>query len=274
MPQSYLLSWNPRKWEWKGFESAASKVSRGSPRRDFWTCGNTKRIQKGDRFLFIRLGCEPRGIIGGGRIVSDPRMVNHWDKSRRAKGVAALGTDIVFDYLNVEPVVPMDELKSEYPNVWWTPQNSGMVLPESVAGEIFRLLGKQRVAPIAGSDAFRRRVWAIRALGPVSKPNGVAAPLKDHVTVERIRRNSRVAAWVQDQAGGKCELCRENGPFVDDTGNQFLEVHHVLALADGGPDIPANTVALCPNCHRRAHYAKDRALVAQRLLEVVATRKS
>jgi hypothetical protein len=126
---TYLFSWNPTKWEWKGFEAAAAKVSRGTPRRDFWTCGNTKRIQKGDRFLFIRLGSEPRGIIGGGRILSDPRLVDHWDDSRRARGVAALGADILFDHLSVLPVVPMDELKSEYPDVWWTPQSSGMLLP-------------------------------------------------------------------------------------------------------------------------------------------------
>ncbi len=273
MTATYLLSWNPTKWVWRGFEAAAAKVSRGTPRRDFWTCGNTKRIQKGDRFLFIRLGSEPRGIIGGGKILSEPREVDHWDDSRKARGVAALGADILFDHLSVLPVVPMDELKSEYPDVWWTPQSSGMLLPRAVADEIFRLLDHHRSAPKADDDGFRQRVWAIRSLGPVSKPNGVAAPLKDRVTVERTRRNSRVAAWIQDRASGRCELCRERGPFEDDSGNRFLEVHHVVPLADGGPDTPSNTVALCPNCHRRAHYAKDRASVANRLVKVVRARK-
>ena len=27
--------------------------------------------------------------------------------------------------------------------------------------------------------------------------------------------------------------------------------------ADDGPDHPAHVIALCPNCHRRAHYAGD-----------------
>jgi 5-methylcytosine-specific restriction protein A len=273
MTTTYLLSWNPNKWKWRGFEAAAAKVSGGIPRRDFWTCGNTKRIRRGDRFLLIRLGSEPRGIIGGGRILSEPREVAHWDHSRKERGVAALGTDIVFDYLSVRPVVPMDELKSEYQDVWWTPQNSGMIVPVSVADEIFRLLDQYRSAPKANDDGFWQRVWAIRSMGPVSKPNGVAAPLKDSVTVERTRRNSRVAAWVQDHAGGKCELCRKTGPFVDDSGRLFLEVHHVVPLADGGPDTPSNAVALCSNCHRRAHYAKDRDRVANRLVEIVQTRK-
>ncbi|WP_421188799.1 HNH endonuclease [Aeromonas enteropelogenes] len=30
-----------------------------------------------------------------------------------------------------------------------------------------------------------------------------------------------------------------------------------IRLSDGGPDHPANVIALCPNCHRRAHHALD-----------------
>jgi 5-methylcytosine-specific restriction protein A len=29
-------------------------------------------------------------------------------------------------------------------------------------------------------------------------------------------------------------------------------------LADDGPDSPENVAAVCPNCHRRAHYSSDR----------------
>jgi 5-methylcytosine-specific restriction protein A len=31
-------------------------------------------------------------------------------------------------------------------------------------------------------------------------------------------------------------------------------VHHRVRLADGGDDTTDNAVALCPNCHRKAHY--------------------
>ena len=40
----------------------------------------------------------------------------------------------------------------------------------------------------------------------------------------------------------------------------FLEVHHVKRLAKGGADVPSNTVALCPNCHRAAHYGAQRTI--------------
>ena len=32
-----------------------------------------------------------------------------------------------------------------------------------------------------------------------------------------------------------------------------MEEHHVITLADGGPDDIYNTVAICPNCHRKMH---------------------
>ena len=35
----------------------------------------------------------------------------------------------------------------------------------------------------------------------------------------------------------------------------FLDVHHILGV--GTSDRVWNCVALCPNCHREAHYAQD-----------------
>ena len=53
-------------------------------------------------------------------------------------------------------------------------------------------------------------------------------------------------------------------------GLPFLEVHHLRQLADRGSDTVSNAVALCPNCHREAHYGeKSKALIA-RLYERVA----
>ena len=36
-------------------------------------------------------------------------------------------------------------------------------------------------------------------------------------------------------------------------------------LSDGGPDHPRWVVGVCPNCHRRAHYAYDSVASNQRL---------
>lgn len=69
-------------------------------------------------------------------------------------------------------------------------------------------------------------------------------------------RSQALKLYVVARSNGFCEGCREKAPF-DTKNGPFLECHHVHRLADGGPDHPKNVVALCPNCHRRAHFAKD-----------------
>ncbi len=66
-----------------------------------------------------------------------------------------------------------------------------------------------------------------------------------------------VKAWVLDNAKGTCELCGKLGPFIDKTGQYFLEEHHVTPLADGESDAVENAVVLCPNCHRKCHLGQD-----------------
>ncbi len=49
-----------------------------------------------------------------------------------------------------------------------------------------------------------------------------------------------------------CDLCEKPAPFTSNN-TPYLECHHIAHLAQGGPDVLENTVALCPNCHRRMH---------------------
>lgn len=69
-------------------------------------------------------------------------------------------------------------------------------------------------------------------------------------------RANAVRQYALQRARGRCESCKEDAPFESKDG-PYLEVHHIDRLCDGGPDHPEHVIALCPNCHRRAHYAKD-----------------
>ncbi len=70
-------------------------------------------------------------------------------------------------------------------------------------------------------------------------------------------RNPDVIVEVLNRAAGYCEACNEAAPFISaSTGNPYLEVHHVIKLSDEGEDTVANAQALCPNCHRKAHYGE------------------
>ena len=78
------------------------------------------------------------------------------------------------------------------------------------------------------------------------------------VTQYGFKRNALVILEVLDRANGYCERCKKQGPFLKDkNGKPYLEVHHIISLADNGDDTIENTLALCANCHRHAHHGKS-----------------
>lgn len=84
-------------------------------------------------------------------------------------------------------------------------------------------------------------------------------------------RNAKVRATVLKLAGGHCECCREIG-FLTESGEHYLETHHVVGVGERGPDAEANIVALCPVCHRKAHFSADKIAIERRLLEALRRR--
>lgn len=69
----------------------------------------------------------------------------------------------------------------------------------------------------------------------------------------RYERNEDVSEYAKRRAKGFCQLCDNPAPFNDKQGNPFLETHHIKWLSEEGADGIENTVALCPNCHRKMH---------------------
>jgi hypothetical protein len=81
-------------------------------------------------------------------------------------------------------------------------------------------------------------------------------PRRTAVVTTVFVRNPDVVAEVLFQAKGHCQQCMNPAPFLRGSdGAPFLEVHHRVPLSIGGEDTVANAIALCPNCHRAAHYA-------------------
>ena len=85
-------------------------------------------------------------------------------------------------------------------------------------------------------------------------------PKKIEATTAVFVRNPDVAAEVLAQAAGVCGVCKCPAPFVRKSGGTpYLEVHHKKQLANGGEDTVENAIAVCPNCHRQAHYGAQSA---------------
>ncbi|WP_263848467.1 HNH endonuclease [Sedimentimonas flavescens] len=100
-------------------------------------------------------------------------------------------------------------------------------------------------------------------------PLGTEKPIRRNVNNHSFQRSPEVIAWTRWNAGGKCELCQRNAPFTDRNGLPFLEVHHVVPLAEGGSDTIENAVAICPNCHRAVHLSEEAATLRAKLIAII-----
>ena len=75
------------------------------------------------------------------------------------------------------------------------------------------------------------------------------------------KRNGGTARSALEASDYKCEVDSSHVTFTSATTNKnFVEAHHLIPMEFQDEfkytlDVPGNIVALCPNCHRKIHYA-------------------
>lgn len=102
---------------------------------------------------------------------------------------------------------------------------------------------KQKQAKKLSDEELRKRVQQNNSQNINSRATKSTTYIRDVHVIEYTKR----------RANGACQLCSSPAPFTDKEGNPFLECHHIEWLSTGGLDAIDNTVALCPNCHRKMH---------------------
>lgn len=152
---------------------------------------------------------------------------------------------------------------------WLTGLKPAKNVGARVAVEIEALINDvegRKAPPVVSFEVRTREELKQKA---IIKPTGNQSPKSVAASVTQFQRDPKVKAWVLRQANGACECCRSSAPFQGTDGLAFLEVHHVRQLADDGPDTVANTVALCPNCHREIHYGLNAKQLVEKLYATV-----
>ena len=146
-------------------------------------------------------------------------------------------------------------------------KNIGTKISQRIKNTISRerLLQEKYYKPTYDDVELDSRTGMHRKTGVHGKPKGQRKPEKKSSSNSQYERDPEVKAWVLNKASGTCELCDNKGPFKDRYGYLFLEVHHVVWLAKSGSDTPDNAVALCPNCHRKCHYSKNKKTLVKEL---------
>ena len=240
---AYLLTWKPKRWALD-----LAYFVRHPKKLDEWATGNTKTVEIGAPFFFLRQGSDLPGIIGWGRIRSQVRQQRHWADERHAAGKQSNEVEIELEFLTMPDdrrAIPRAVLETDRRTKagHWVIQSSGTRLSPDVAEGVRRLFIERRVA-----------VPPMDAVLAGQRVEGAATQVTTTV-YETNRENRRDCIRIH---GCRCMACgfefsRHYGPQA--VG--MIEVHHLNPLSRMGKqravDPRKDLVPLCANCHRAIH---------------------
>ena len=162
--KTYLLTWNPGKWDWVDLPRLANETSLGEVVQDRWSC-STKQIKPGDRCFLVMVGSEDRGIIASGWATSSPTMGEHWNPEKAAAGEECQFVNCEWEKLlnpKIDSPLPVSELRKHL-EFHWTPQNSGVQIPDNVAAKLEELWAKHTGKALLAQLPLTRKFLPLKA---------------------------------------------------------------------------------------------------------------
>lgn len=258
MIQTYLLTWNPKRWNWKPNELSQKikAVQQGERVVERWSCGRNKKIKRGDRIFLIRLGQEPRGIFGSGFVSKEVSEGPHWDEELARIGETSLFIQFVYDRLcdpHFDPIIPREILKNDpkLSKMHWDTQSSGVSIPQEIASNLAQIWQEIQIGTTSYlmPDEFELIGTLIEGA-------------KKQVNVNAYERNIAARMQCIRFYGCRCVVC---GFDFEKTygvvGMDFIHVHHLKPLSEIGESYEVNPVddlrPVCPNCHAIIHKRKN-----------------
>lgn len=172
----------------------------------------------------------------------------------------------------IQPAISLATIKRGIPGLTWANYPRSITTPSSRIAEQIRNLVKNRRktgipdlndGALEGANIDELRKIALLKARPF-------ATQRERHTIYRARSQA-IRLYVLSRANGHCEACGFPAPFQKPDGSYYLEPHHTMRLSDEGPDHPAKVIGLCPNCHRKAHYANCSTAFNARLIKKLRT---
>lgn len=252
--KTFLLAWSPIRSssEWDDFDKLSQDVKNGNIEPIRWSCGNSKRLQKGDRVFFIKLAKEPKGLFASGHVVKKSYEDTHWDGQKAKQGKTSYFVKVKLDALldpNREDQILSRKLLDEAPfsDMHWDTQVSGVKIPESIAAKLEVLWANFTNTFIF---TFPEEVDEI--------PEELMEGSVRRVTVNAYERNPEARRICIEHYGAICRIC---GFYFEKTygeiGKGFIHVHHLKEISEIGKayqiDPINDLLPVCPNCHAIIH---------------------
>lgn len=189
------------------------------------------------------------GLFATARIGSSPRRRADW---ARRYGAALNSIQLIV------PPISLAAIRRHVPALTWSQYPRSITTPPPIVATSLRnLIARRRRTGLPDLDEQALKSANMEELRRVALLHASASlPAKRRAAFHRAA-STAIRLYVLSRADGRCEGCGAPAPFETAAGTPYLEPHHTTRRADDGPDHPARVIAVCPNCHRRAHYASD-----------------
>lgn len=264
---TYLLTWNPKRWDWNNIDLAIDEISEVGYHIDSWSCGINKSIKAGDRVFLIRLGLEPRGIVASG-IAHQARYQDvHWDEEKAKQGKYANYIDVSFDTIlnpDKDRILGYDILsEGKLQDMHWSSQASGINIKDDIADELESVWSSfTENESISGGRAIELIPEEIVNHGRY--PEGAVK----QITVNKYERNAKARKACLSHYGYSCNCCGINlNELYGEIADGFIQVHHRVPLHTIGEEYELDPIKdlipLCPNCHAVIHRFKPELSVEE-----------
>jgi 5-methylcytosine-specific restriction protein A len=141
---------------------------------------------------------------------------------------------------------------------------------EVVEAEVFSLPSDEKAIPRNPETLLSRYAQLSQILRQEASVSTVSSRSR-----RTFKRRKDARDLVLARSGQKCEYSKCSGMPIDTDRHGFalLEVDHIKPLAEGGPDVPSNMIALCPNCHVAKTRGKNATSMTSELKKIVAVKE-
>jgi len=244
---TYLLVWNPKKWQWTYIRESIESIAKNGFWSDRWSSGVNKSIKPNDRLFLMKVGSPPKGIVASGWATSIVLQ-------RQSGGYVNLDFDTILDP-ETEEIFSIDRLTYGIyrKKKTWTPQGSGTSIPDDIVEQLEK-----------DWASFLKRPAPVREISyadeiDIQKTYQEGAPKK--VTTTVYERNPLARAICITVYGAICSVCGfDFAQKYGELGKGFIHVHHLQPRAEVGKNTDLNPIRdlrpVCPNCHAMLHQRK------------------